>query len=917
MTRYATLALAAAVATFVLISVGGLVRATDSGLACPNWPGCFAFNDWIPPAQLHVWIEHTHRLVASLAVGPLVGIVGIWTLLSRDKRRDLPLLAAAIAAGVLVIVQSVIGRSVVMEGLAAELVSVHLGMALTVFAATIFIAERAAHGPLPARSADPPLLRLGLVTAAAIFAQMLLGSWVTGHGAGLAYADFPLMNGRLVPDVIASQQAVQVLHRALALVVALLVVATFLRVRRATDLPRPRRIATAMLVLVLVQLVLGAANIWSQLSAWFVVPHLAVGSGLWAASVWLALSLRRLRPADVRLPDRVREPGAAASPVDTLRAYIALTKPRIIELLLVTTIPTMVLAQRGVPSLGLMAAVMLGGTLAAGGANTINQVIDRDIDDVMRRTRHRPLPSHAITPRSALTFGIALSIISFVFLAVTVNLLAALLVAERHRVLRLRVHAVAEAQHAAEHRDRRRRRLRAGARGVGRGDRPDRGARAHPVRIVFYWTPPHFWALALRYRGDYAAAGVPMLPVVRGEAETARQIVIYTLLLVAVSLLLFPAAGMGLIYLVAALGLGALFVVVCAAHAAPREQTGAPRSVALPLLDQLPDAALRGGRGRHACSASRSAERRLMPLSDLRRPAVRRGARCGGPPRAPRRPPRGPSPARNATSPTTHITIPPSTWSSSGAGPQRPQVRQVVRIQHGPRVHQRHPEERVLGHGEEQVEEAHRVGQAPRRRVRADDRPPEEEGRGEEGGVLEVVERRVLERVVVEGREVPAPVHRREQEPGEEREAQHPHRQAVEQAQDAATQPRRRGTQDEGDRGAGKQERRRDELQQHVLDHVDAEQRALVGLDRGEEGDRQRGETGDEEPGAPRPRGIAWVRARHPTHEPQVAEGRGCDAGHGQELDAPIEQDAREARRGRGRPVREHGGRDRERHARG
>ena len=98
MTRYATLALAAAVATFVLISAGGLVRATDSGLACPDWPGCFAFNDWIPAADLQPWIEHTHRLIAAVAVGPLVGIVGIWTLVSRDKRRDLPLLAGAVTA---------------------------------------------------------------------------------------------------------------------------------------------------------------------------------------------------------------------------------------------------------------------------------------------------------------------------------------------------------------------------------------------------------------------------------------------------------------------------------------------------------------------------------------------------------------------------------------------------------------------------------------------------------------------------------------------------------------------------------------------------------------------------------------------------------------------------------------------------
>ncbi len=560
MTRYATLALAAAVATFVLICVGGLVRATDSGLACPDWPGCFAFNDWMPPAQMQVWIEHTHRLIASIAVGPLVGIVGIWTLISRDKRRDLPLLLAAVIAGVLVIVQAVIGRNVVMEGLAAELVTIHLGMALTVFAATIFIAERAAHGPLPARSADPGLLRLGVLTMLAIFAQMLLGSWVTGHGAGLAYADFPLMNGRLVPDVAVSQQAVQVLHRVLAVAVAGLVVATWLRVRRSTDRPLPRRLAAAMLVLVLVQVALGAANIWSQLSAWFVVPHLAVGSALWGASVWLALSLRRLQLADVRAAHRARQPDARPSVGGTLRAYVALTKPRIIELLLVTTIPTMVLAQGGVPSVWLMVAVVVGGTLAAGGANTINQVIDRDIDDIMRRTRHRPLPSHAISPRAALTFGIVLSIVSFAFLTLTVNLLAALLSAsaiafyvfvytmwlKRSTPQNIVIGGAAGCVPV----------LVAWAAVTGRVEVPALILFA----IVFYWTPPHFWALALRYRGDYAAANIPMLPVVRGEAETARQIVIYTLLLVAVSLLLLPAARMGWIYLVAAIGLGVVFV---------------------------------------------------------------------------------------------------------------------------------------------------------------------------------------------------------------------------------------------------------------------------------------------------------------------------------------------------------------------
>ena len=199
MTRFAKLAVAAAVATFVLIAAGGLVRATDSGLGCPDWPLCF--GGWVPPTDLNAWIEHTHRLIAAVFVGPLVGAVALITVFS-DRRRDRPLLAAAVLAGVLVVVQSLIGAAVVLQGLAAELVTVHLAMALTVFAATIFIAERAANGPMPAAHLRPGLTRVAALTAIAIFGQMLLGSWVTGHHAGLAFADFPLMNGTLLPAVV-------------------------------------------------------------------------------------------------------------------------------------------------------------------------------------------------------------------------------------------------------------------------------------------------------------------------------------------------------------------------------------------------------------------------------------------------------------------------------------------------------------------------------------------------------------------------------------------------------------------------------------------------------------------------------------------------------------------------------------------
>ncbi len=556
MTRFAKLAVAAAVATFVLIAVGGLVRATDSGLGCPDWPLCF--RDWIPPADIHAWIEHTHRLIAAVFVGPMVGAIGLITVLTR-RRRDLPLLVGAVVAGVLVIVQAWLGAQVVVERLPPELVTAHLGMALVVFATVIFIAERASHGPMPAIDLRLGLTRLAAVTAAVIFAQMLLGSWVTGHHAGLAYADFPLMNGSLLPAITGDEQALHFAHRLMSLVVAGLIAWLLVAVRRTTVARGPRRLAHWMAALIVVQIVLGGLNVWSRLSALFVVPHLAIGAALFGLSVWLLLAVRRLRAAD--LPVRDTAPMQERSIADTVRAYVALTKPRIIELLLITTVPTMVLAHRGLPSIWLMAAVVIGGTLAAGGANAINMYVDRDIDDVMRRTRHRPLPRHAVAPGGALWFGIGLSVVAFAWLSLTVNLLSAVLALsatafyvfvytmwlKRSTPQNIVIGGAAGCVPV----------LVAWAAVTGEIGLPALVLFA----IVFYWTPPHFWALALRYRGDYAAANVPMLPVVAGEAETARQITLYTIALVAVSLLLLPAAQMGVIYLVAALGLGAWYVL--------------------------------------------------------------------------------------------------------------------------------------------------------------------------------------------------------------------------------------------------------------------------------------------------------------------------------------------------------------------
>ena len=245
-----------------------------------------------------------------------------------------------------------------------------------------------------------------------------------------------------------------------------------------------------------------------------------------------------------------------------LRAYTALTKPRIIELLLVTTIPAMFVAARGVPPLWLMVATTVGGTAAAGSANAINCWVDRDIDALMARTAHRPLVKSDVSPRNALRFGVVLGVASFVWLALTVNLLAAVL-ASAANLFYVFVYTIGLKRRTAQNI------VIGGAAGcvpVLVGWAAVTGTIELPAlllfAIVFAWTPPHFWALALRYRRDYARAGVPMLPVVMGTRETARQILLYTLLMVALTLMFGAVADLSLLYLFSALVLGAIYIVV-------------------------------------------------------------------------------------------------------------------------------------------------------------------------------------------------------------------------------------------------------------------------------------------------------------------------------------------------------------------
>ena len=242
--------------------------------------------------------------------------------------------------------------------------------------------------------------------------------------------------------------------------------------------------------------------------------------------------------------------------------YVALTKPRIIELLLVTTVPTMFVAEQGVPSVWLMVATVLGGTFAAGGANATNMVVDADIDALMERTKDRPLVTGVVSTRNALVFAITLEVVAFAWLVAFVNLLSAVL-AVSATLFYVFVYTLWLKRTSTQNI------VIGGAAGavpvlVGWSAVTNSLGWAPIVLflVIFYWTPPHFWALAIRYRDDYAKAEVPMLPVVASLETTARRILFYTVILVALTLVFAPVADMGAIYLASALALGAVFTAL-------------------------------------------------------------------------------------------------------------------------------------------------------------------------------------------------------------------------------------------------------------------------------------------------------------------------------------------------------------------
>jgi len=544
--RYRALVYLTLFVSFLVVVWGGVVRVTGSGLGCPDWPTCH--GQFLPSLDAATRIEWFHRFLgvagglsgASLLVATLVAY--------RHDRRTVTLVVTAAA---LYVLQAVLGAVVVLLELPDTWVTVHLANAELVLAVLTVLAVGVRWpSTIAARQRSAPWTALLLAGAVGTFVLMLTGAYVRGDGATTACTTWPLCDDGPLP--VFGAAAIHMAHRWVAGIVGAVVLLGCWQAwkhRRESDGLGTLAVVTA--VAFVAQVIVGALNPLTGFSPWALGAHPALASLLWCCTV--AVTVVACQP--MRLSPSGRMPSRAM-----VSDLVALTKPAIMSLLLLTALGGMFLAERGVPPFGLLVATLVGGAAASGGASALNHYFDRDIDDLMRRTKRRPLPSHRVPDEWAIGLGITLNIISFAVLAFFANVVAALL-ALSGTLFYIFIYTLWLKRTTVQN-------IVIG--GAAGAIPPLVGWAAVTgsldlsawllFAIVFFWTPAHFWALALLISDDYARAGVPMLPVVRGEEATAWGIFTYALSLIPLSLLLFVGGGLGLLYLVAAIALGLVFV---------------------------------------------------------------------------------------------------------------------------------------------------------------------------------------------------------------------------------------------------------------------------------------------------------------------------------------------------------------------
>ena len=543
------LAIAAAAATYLLILIGGLVHGTGSSLACPDWPTCY--GTMMPKMEGGVLVEHSHRLAAgTVMILTLVLTIAMFASKQPLHRRLRPFAALAMS---LVVVQALLGGITVLLRLPTPVSTMHTGVSLLFFLATLYLAVRsrppradagtlALPRPLPERA-----VWLALVSAVAVYFQMVLGGLVRHSGAALSCTDLPLCRGAIWPDAHPTV-LIHVLHRMNALVVAGLVlassIATFRHARGRAGL---RALAVIAPLLVAVQIALGVLAIVSFLDLVTVESHLAVATALLATQVGVVLLGRRV---DI----------AAAPPLRArfLVDLIRLTKPRITALVVATFAGGVWLAPGGMARWRLV-MTLIGTALVVSASNAINMFLERDQDRLMDRTRARPLPEGRLSPETALVFGTALACAALPLLFLAGNALTGILAGvaffsyvavytpmKRQSPAALFVGAIPGAIPP----------LMGWTAATGHLDAPGMVLFA----ILFFWQIPHFLAIAIFRADDYERAGFRVLPLLASERATRIYILVFSIVLVAATILLEPLRVAGMRYMAVAAVLGATLI---------------------------------------------------------------------------------------------------------------------------------------------------------------------------------------------------------------------------------------------------------------------------------------------------------------------------------------------------------------------
>jgi heme o synthase len=534
-------AVATAVATYLLILIGGLVHGTGSSLACPDWPTCY--GTLMPKMEGGVLVEHSHRIAAGTVVVLTLVLAGLLTA-SRDpaQRRLRPFGWLAVA---LVFAQALLGGITVLLRLPTPISTAHTATSLLFFLTVLYIAVRARPARVaPPAASPPPVGRFALVAAVAVYFQMVLGGLVRHSGAALACTDVPLCRGSLWPDAHPTV-LVQALHRLNAVAVGCLVLASAVVTLRRAARPSLKVLAVLAPVLVGVQIWLGLRSVTTFLDLVTVESHLAVATALLAT---LVLTVLAARPQG--------QPSFPSS--SWFRDLVELAKPRITGLVVITFVGGVWLAPGHIAHWRAI-MTLIGTSLLVAASNTLNMYLERDIDPLMERTRSRPLPRASLSPETALAFGVACACVAVPLVFLGSNLLTGILglfalgsyVAiytplKRHSAIALFVGAVPGALPP----------LMGWTAVTGRLDAPGLALFA----ILFLWQIPHFLAIAIYRAADYARAGFKVLPLTISARATRATIVTFSAGLVLATILLEPLRVAGLPYLVCAGLLGAVFI---------------------------------------------------------------------------------------------------------------------------------------------------------------------------------------------------------------------------------------------------------------------------------------------------------------------------------------------------------------------